>query len=127
MVQPMKETGTSAMHKVTANSRTKLVRLMRANGSIICVTAKAFQSIRMGVNMKANGSRTLSVELVSSFGKMKISKELTKMGKRMALDGTSGKTMHSTRVTGSRAKSMALAPTDGQMEESSQVNGSTVK
>ena len=127
MGQPMKETGTSAMHKVTANSRTKLVRLMRANGSIICVTAKAFQSIRMGVNMKANGSRTPSVESVSSFGKMKISKELTKMGKRMALDGTSGKTMHSTRVTGSRAKSMALAPTDGQMEESSQVNGSTVK
>ena len=77
--------------------------------------------------MKANGSRTPSVELVSSFGKMKISKELTKMGKRMALDGTSGKTMHSTRVTGLRAKSMALAPTDGQMEESSQVNGSTVK
>ena len=43
--------------------------------------------------MRANGSRTLSVESVSSFGKMKISKELTKMGKRMALDGTSGKTI----------------------------------
>ena len=77
--------------------------------------------------MKANGSKMLSVESVSSFGKMKISKELTQMEKRMALDGTSGKIMHSTRVTGLRAKSMDLVPTDGQMEESSQVSGSTAR
>ena len=77
--------------------------------------------------MKANGSRMPSVESVSSFGKTKISKELTTMEKRMALDGTSGKTMRSTRVTGLRAKSMDLVPTDGQMEESSLVSGSTAK
>ena len=100
---------------------------MRENGSIICVTAKAFQSTRMEANMKANGSRMPSVESVSSFGKTKISKELTTMEKRMALDGTSGKTMRSTRVTGLRAKSMDSVPTDGQMEESSLVSGSTAK
>ena len=123
----MKGTGTLAMHKATENLRTKLVKHMRENGSIICVMAKAFLFTRMEANMKANGSRMLSVESVLRFGKTKISKELTQMEKRMALDGTSGKIMHSTRVTGLRAKSMDLVPTDGQMEESSQVSGSIAK
>ena len=119
----MKGTGTLAMHKATENSQTKLVKHMRENGSIICVMAKAFLFTRMEANMKANGSRMLSVESVLRYGKTKISKELTQMEKRMALDGTSGKIMHSTRVTGLRAKSMDLVPIDGQMEESSRASG----
>ena len=127
MVRHMKEIGTLAMRRDMANSQTQQGRRTKENGLIICVTAREFQFIRTEESTRANGSKMHSVEWVWNSGKMKISKELTKMGKRMALDGTSGKTMHSTRVTGLRAKSMALAPTDGQMEESSQVNGSTVK
>ena len=123
----MKGTGTLAMHKAMENSQTKLVKHMRENGLIICAMAKAFLFTQMEANMKVNGSRMLSVESVLRFGKTKISKELTQMEKRMALDGTSGKIMHSTRVTGLRAKSMGLVPIDGQMEESSQVSGSTAR
>ena len=54
---------------------------------------------------------------------MKISKELTRMERKMDMGGTCGRTMRNMREIGLRAKSTDLVPIDGQMEESSQVNG----
>ena len=58
---------------------------------------------------------------------MKISKELTRMGRRMGSGGTSGKTMLNTKVIGSKARLMGLALTDGQTEGNSQESGSIAK
>ena len=96
---------------------------MKESGLIICATAKESPSIRTEESTRANGSKMPSVEWVSNSGRMRISKELTKMERKMDMEGTCGKIMHSMKAIGLRARSMDLVPIDGQMEESSQVNG----
>ena len=90
---------------------------------ITCATAKESPSIRTEGSTRANGSKMHSVEWVWNSGRMKISKELTKMERKMDMEGTCGRTMPSMKEIGLRAKSTDLVPIDGQMEESSQVNG----
>ena len=123
MVRHMKEIGTLATHKAMANSQTQQERHTRASGSIICATAKESPYTRTEESTRASGSKTHNVEWVSNSGRMKISKELIRMERKMDMEGTCGRTMRSMKAIGLRAKSMDLAPTDGQMEESLQVNG----
>ena len=124
MVRSIKECGKMAKQQEKVNSCMLMVMFMTVSGRKTKHVVMVFIFTTMERNMKANGSRTISMDMEFKSGLMVVvTKECINKVKNMEKENTAGEIVVITMVIGSRTRLLDSGNMFGLMEGSMLVSG----